>query len=126
MDAKTAPQVVTIAREFTWISLKPLIERRKYRLHRRIERNAAASRLAKKHHGTRCQACGLDFTECYGPIGHGFIEAHHLLPMASLEEGAVVAYDVLTDFAVLCANCHRMIHRTDDPSDLNAFRALLQ
>jgi 5-methylcytosine-specific restriction protein A len=46
--------------------------------------------------------------------------------MASLEEGAVVAYDVLTDFAVLCANCHRMIHRTDDPSDLNAFRALLQ
>ena len=25
------------------------------------------------------------------------------------------------DFAVSCANCHRMIHRTDDPSNLSLF-----
>jgi predicted HNH restriction endonuclease len=26
------------------------------------------------------------------------------------------------DFAVLCANCHRMIHRSDDPSNLSLFK----
>jgi len=45
-----------------------LLERRQYRLHRRIEKNAAAARMVKQHHGTRCQACGLDFAERYGPI----------------------------------------------------------
>ena len=37
-----------------------------------------AARQAKKFHGTRCQACDLDFAERYGVIGKGFIEAHHL------------------------------------------------
>lgn len=102
-----------------------LLERRQYRLHRRIERNPSAARLAKKHHGTRCQACGLDFSERYGVIGDGFAEAHHLRPISSLTEGAALMYDVTADFAVLCANCHRMIHRTDDPSDLQSFRDLV-
>jgi hypothetical protein len=66
----------------------------------------------------RCQACDLNFEERYGVIGKGFIEAHHLRPIASLKEGMAVSYDVATDFVVLCANCHRMVHRTADPSDL--------
>jgi len=33
-----------------------------------------------------------------------------------------VTYDVAADFAVLCANCYRMIHRSDDPSDLSLFK----
>jgi 5-methylcytosine-specific restriction protein A len=43
-----------------------------------------------------------------------------------LNEGEAVSYEVGTDFAVLCSNCHRMIHRTSDPSNLAAFRRLLQ
>ncbi|WP_424627952.1 MrcB family domain-containing protein [Bradyrhizobium sp. SYSU BS000235] len=101
-------------------------ERRRYKMHRRIERNPKASKAAKKHHGTKCQGCDLEFHERYGEIGRGFIEAHHLKPIGSLEEGAEVAYDVASDFAVLCANCHRMIHRTVDPSDLSFFRTLLK
>ena len=42
--------------------------------------------------------------------------------IATLEEGVAVTYDVAADFAVLCANCHRMIHRTEDPSDLETFK----
>jgi len=38
-----------------------------------------------------------------GAIGKDFIEAHHLRPIASLEEGVAVSYDVAADFAVLCA-----------------------
>jgi 5-methylcytosine-specific restriction protein A len=55
-----------------------ITETRKYVYHRKIERNPTAARQAKKFHGTRCQACTLDFLERYGELGKGFIEAHHL------------------------------------------------
>ena len=61
----------------------------------------------------------------YGAIGKDFFQAHHLRPIAALEEGAVT-YDVAADFSVLCANCHRMIHRSGNPGNLAQFRALLQ
>src|SRR6516165_10836054 len=69
--------------------------------------------------------CELEFAERYGEIGKGFIEAHHLRPIATLEEGVPVKYDVAADFAVLCSNCHRMIHRFTNPSDLTSFRAAI-
>jgi 5-methylcytosine-specific restriction enzyme A len=103
-----------------------LLELRRYKMHRRIERNPRAAREAKRHHGVRCQACDLQFDERYGEVGKGFIEAHHLRPISSLEEGTAVSYDVAADFAVLCSNCHRMIHRTADPSDLDGFRQRIQ
>jgi 5-methylcytosine-specific restriction protein A len=103
-----------------------LIEVRRYRLHSRIERNPAAAKSAKKHHGLRCQVCDINFAERYGALGEGFIEAHHLRPIALLEEGKPISYDIAEDFAVLCANCHRMIHRTVDPSDVAALRALFR
>ena len=40
-------------------------------------------------------------------------------------EGVPVKYDVAADFAVLCSNCHRMIHRFTNPSDLASFRAAI-
>jgi 5-methylcytosine-specific restriction enzyme A len=108
--------------EFKIPAQATVVETRKYAFHRKIERNRTAAKQAKKFHGTRCQACDLDFEERYGTIGKGFIEAHHLKPISTLEEGVAVTYDVAADFAVLCANCHRMIHRTDDPSNLILFR----
>ena len=104
-----------LAEEFAIPSGAAVTETRKYVYHRKIERNRTAARQAKKFHGTRCQACDLDFGERYGEIGIGFIEAHHLRPIATLEEGIPVNYDVAADFAVLCSNCHRMIHRFSDP-----------
>ncbi|MGX9431611.1 MULTISPECIES: MrcB family domain-containing protein [Bradyrhizobium] len=103
-----------------------ITEKRKYVLHKKIERNGTAAKAAKKYHGTVCQACNLDFSARYGDIGQGFIEAHHLTPISALTEGVAVQYNIAKDFAVLCANCHRMIHRTDDPSDIVTFRGRLK
>ena len=114
-----------IADEFAIPPHTSITETRKYAYHRKIERNRTAARFAKKFHGNRCQTCNLDFAERYGDIGKGFIEAHHLRPISTLEEGVPVKYDVAADFAVLCSNCHRMIHRATDPSDLAAFRQLI-
>jgi 5-methylcytosine-specific restriction protein A len=101
-------------------------ERGSYRLHRAIERNSKGAQQAKRHHGYTCQACDFKFEDKFGEIGKDFIEAHHLKPLSKIKPGQIVTYDIATDFAVLCSNCHRMIHRTDDPSDLQGFRKLLR
>lgn len=88
-------------------------EGRRYRWHRRAERNRRLARAAKKHHGTKCKVCGLDFSAVYGARGAGYIEAHHLTPHSELvrrpEAGLV---SPITDFTVVCSNCHRMLHAT--------------
>jgi 5-methylcytosine-specific restriction enzyme A len=115
-----------VGEEFNLPTSTKVVEIRKYAFHRKIERNRTAARQAKKFHGIVCQACNLDFARRYGSIGEGFIEAHHLKAISTLEEGVAVHYDIAEDFAVLCSNCHRMIHRSLDPSNLAAFRALLK
>jgi 5-methylcytosine-specific restriction enzyme A len=54
--------------------------------------------------------CDVRLEEVYGPVAKGYIEAHHLTPFASLE-GRPTELDPETDFAVVCANCHRMLHK---------------
>ncbi len=92
------------------------------REHKRIERNRSLARKAKQVHGYKCKACGFDFEERYGAIGREFIEAHHLEPLAKLK-GKIVKLDPMSDFTVLCSNCHRMIHKTDTVGDVQEFRA---
>jgi len=125
IDADVETQT-DLAEEFGIAQSTPVPETRKYAYHRKIERNRIAIKKAKQFHGTRCQACDLSFPQRYGAIGEGFIEAHHLKPISTLEEGVTVHYDIATDFAVLCSNCHRMIHRTADPSNLVQFRDMVQ
>lgn len=75
----------------------------------------------KKLQGYNCQVCGISFEEIYGEIGRGYIEAHHLRSLASIK-GKKVAYDPKKDFAVLCANCHRMVHRSGILDDMEKFK----
>ncbi|CAM5439914.1 hypothetical protein TMEC54S_03220 [Thauera mechernichensis] len=93
----------------------------RFRLHKRIERNAGLSKRAKAALGVTCQVCGTNFSDRYGAIGSGFIEAHHLRPLASLK-GTKVAMDPARDFAVLCSNCHRMVHRSGCVEDIDRFK----
>jgi len=53
-----------------------------------------------------CEACGFDFEQTYGERGHGYIECHHVLPLHAIGDRRTR----LQDLALLCANCHRMIH----------------
>ncbi len=94
---------------------------RTLREHKRIERNKKLAARAKKIHGHKCKACGFDFEKNYGVLGKGFIEAHHLTPL-SLLKGQKVMLDPKVDFSVLCANCHRMIHRSELVDKVEEFR----
>lgn len=86
-------------------------EKRKYYRHFKIERNSKTSKRVKQIHGYECQGCSFDFEKTYGERGKEYIEAHHLIPLSSLPEGQTVSMDPREDFAVLCSNCHRIVHR---------------
>lgn len=96
---------------------------RRKRLHEKVERqrNGQLAKKAKSIHGTKCQACGFDFTTVYGEVGLDFIEAHHLTPLHRLAKDGPVMVNPRLDFAVLCSNCHRMIHKLSCPP-LSEFR----
>ncbi len=55
-----------------------------------------------------CEVCDFDFSKRYGDLGDGFMEAHHCRPVATLAKGEKTR---LADLALVCANCHRMLHR---------------
>ena len=82
------------------------------RLHRIRERNRklieAKKKAALKRHGHLfCEACGFDFSQKYGPTGDGLIDVHHTTPVHTLSQGDITR---LEDLALLCANCHRVVH----------------
>ena len=58
--------------------------------------------------GLACEACRFDFSYAYGEFGAEFCEVHHQYSLA--DSGP--RRNKLGDLAILCANCHRMIHRT--------------
>jgi 5-methylcytosine-specific restriction protein A len=61
------------------------------RVHLTRERNNKAIELKKQHTLEMtgrlcCEVCGFDFLEVYGELGRGFVECHHRLPLAQLNE----------------------------------------
>ncbi len=97
-----------------------------FRLHRAIERNPRIASKVKEVHGFGCEACGFSFPETYPGIGNSlYIEAHHLVPVSELK-GKKVSRNPKTDFAVLCANCHRMIHRYPEPWNVAGFKMTMR
>jgi len=91
------------------------------RLHKRIERRAALAKKVKQLNGRTCQVCGTNFSKTYGSAGDGYIEAHHLKPIACLR-GTKVAMDPISEFTVPCANCHRIVHRSGLLDDIERFK----
>tara|TARA_B100001123_G_C15133997_1_gene956573 strand:+ start:110 stop:847 length:738 start_codon:yes stop_codon:yes gene_type:complete len=83
-------------------------------VHRRRERNATLSKNKKRSALRKfgkliCEVCDFVFSEKYGEIGEGFIEAHHKMPLSELPPGIVKTK--LSDLALVCSNCHRMLHK---------------
>lgn len=84
------------------------------RMHKVRERNASlVSRKKRTVLETtgrlECQVCGFDFNRKYGARGEGFAECHHTVPLTEL---GVHQRTRISDLVIVCANCHRMIHRS--------------
>jgi HNH endonuclease len=87
---------------------------KKYKLHLSIERDSRVSQKAKKKRWKEtgyfaCDVCGFDFHKVYGKRGYRYIEAHHTIPVSELKKGQKTK---LEDIALVCSNCHRMLHKS--------------
>ncbi|MBF6149365.1 HNH endonuclease [Nocardia nova] len=54
-----------------------------------------------------CEVCQFDFEKFYPGHGSGYAEVHHINPLHITQR----VENTIDDLIVLCANCHRMIHR---------------
>lgn len=64
---------------------------------------------AKRQRDYTCEVCGFNFRQHYGPLGQEFAECHHKNSLSERPEE--LWSQALADVAVVCANCHRMLHR---------------
>lgn len=98
------------------------------RLHRSRERDRKLIEKKKKQAlasagALICEVCAFDFSRRYGEHGRDFIEAHHIKPVSTLVKGEKTR---LSDLALVCANCHRMLHRGRSLLTLSSLKGVLQ
>jgi hypothetical protein len=97
--------------------------RRRLVLHLQRERNHTVVRNKRKQATSLdCEVCGFSFTRTYGQADIDYCEVHHLLPLSEVEDTTRTRME---DLAILCANCHRVIHLHNPPYTLQQVRSML-
>ncbi len=83
-----------------------------YRQHRTRERNRnlveQAKNQAAEQGQLRCVVCSFDFNKVYGDLGKGYIECHHTVPISEYADRKTTK---TSELALVCSNCHAMLHR---------------
>lgn len=83
-------------------------------------RNRALIRAKKAASNYRCEVCDMSFAQVYGRLGDSYIIAHHIEPISG---GARTT--TLDDIALVCANCHAMLHAAVPAFAVSALRDLV-
>lgn len=95
-----------------------------YRLHRRYERDRrlVSRKKAQMLKGTgklACEVCDFDTASAFGPAIADVLEVHHVAPLHKIGQSITG----LSDLAVVCPTCHRVVHRHNPlitPAELRA------
>lgn len=98
-----------------------------YRLHKYYERNTKINNQKKALHIKKygqldCEACNFNFHKTYGDLGKGYIECHHTTPLYQIGGESITTLD---DLALVCSNCHRMIHREIDVVSVGSLKEIV-
>lgn len=92
-------------------------------LHLQRERNQTLVRSKKRFAKSfACEVCGFSFARTYGAEASDYCEVHHLLPLSEVEHSTKTR---IQDLAILCANCHRVVHLQNPPYTLTQVKAML-
>lgn len=97
-------------------------------LHHSRERSPGITQRKKKaalqaNGKLTCEVCGFNYAKAYGERGDGFIECHHTKPLSELPSLGTTTRP--SDLALVCANCHRMIHKSRPWLSIEELRNLL-
>lgn len=91
--------------------------------HLQRERDERLVRLKKKSSSSlACEICGFSFAATYGSSAADYCEAHHLVPLSEVTHTRDTSVD---DLAILCVNCHRVIHLRNPPYALDDVREMI-
>lgn len=98
-----------------------------YKLHKVRERvpgiiKKKKEETLKKKGKLICEVCGFDFHDSYGDLGKGFIECHHRTPLGSIKASTQTS---LKDLALVCSNCHRMLHKNINFMSVDSLRKVV-
>lgn len=89
----------------------------------RYERKKINRDICLRIRGAFCLCCNRSMEEDYGPVAHGLIEVHHIVPAAAM--GPEYRVNPTTDLIPVCPNCHRVLHRINPPMSPDQLRAAL-
>ena len=111
---RKSPRTFTFDQTYSDITAQEGMPVRQIVLHRRREaklrKRKIESVMSDNAGRLVCEVdgCGFDFFKKYGELGYGYAHVHHLAPLADTgDRGRKVS---LQDLAIVCANCHAMIH----------------
>lgn len=99
-----------------------------YKLHKVRERDSKIIHLKKRQvlfstGRLDCEVCVFNFEKFYGDVGKGFIECHHLTPLSIFKSETKTS---LNDLALVCSNCHRMIHKSIDTLSIEDLKMVVK
>ena len=99
-----------------------------YKLHKYRERDPKLNKKKKEKYFKKygkldCEVCKFDFYEVYGQLGEGVMECHHKVPLSEIAGETITS---IKDLALVCANCHRMLHRKIDTLSIEELRNLIK
>jgi predicted HNH restriction endonuclease len=86
-------------------------------------RNRALIETKKAQSDGHCEACGFCFEDHYGGLAKDCLVAHHINPIAHRTRPSMTSLD---DIALLCPNCHAVVHTQDPPLSLEEVREMLK
>jgi predicted HNH restriction endonuclease len=91
--------------------------------HLQRERNQTIIKAKKKHAKSfDCEICGFSFERVYGGKAKDYCEVHHLIQLSEAED---VTETRIKDLAILCSNCHRVVHLRNPPFTLKEVKSMI-
>jgi 5-methylcytosine-specific restriction endonuclease McrA len=88
------------------------------------EGSPRARETCLRHFGRSCTVCGFNFEAKYGKVTAGYIQVHHIVPIAQIDRQ--YRLDPIKDLRPVCPNCHAVIHRREPPFSVEEVKQMLR
>ncbi|VVH61079.1 hypothetical protein BSPWISOX_184 [uncultured Gammaproteobacteria bacterium] len=91
-------------------------------------RESAIAYYMEERGNISCDICSFDFEYTYGDPAKGYIEMHHIKPIYMYTDDNIqqVISDAIKNLLPVCANCHRVIHKTRPPYEIEDIKKFYQ
>ena len=124
LDARLQRLEAAIGNTRMHIQEQEALEGQSYKAETTFRKRCRALIEAKKANSNgQCEACGFSFEKRYGSLSGDCLIAHHINPIGQRHGSSKTTLD---DIALLCPNCHVVVHTQNPPMSLEVLRKRLK